>query len=47
MHCVGAQVGFGSRGAQVRLTSYLVLDRVKPLAYLSADRIPKMLSVKG
>jgi hypothetical protein len=35
MHRVRAQVGFGSRGAQVGLIGYLGLGRVKPLAYLS------------
>jgi hypothetical protein len=35
MRWVGAQVGFGSRGAQVGLTGYLGSGRVKPLAYLS------------
>jgi hypothetical protein len=32
---VGAQVGFNSRGAQVRLTDYLGSGQVKPLAYPS------------
>jgi hypothetical protein len=32
MRRVGAQVGFGSRGAQVRLNSYLCSGWVKPLA---------------
>jgi hypothetical protein len=35
MRLVGAQVGFGSQGAQVGLTSYLGLGQVKPLAYSS------------
>jgi hypothetical protein len=35
MHRVGAQVGFGSRGAQVGLTGYLGSGRFKRLAYLS------------
>jgi hypothetical protein len=35
MRRVGAEVGFDSRGAKVRLTGYLGLDRVKPLAYPS------------
>jgi hypothetical protein len=35
MRQVGAPVGFGSWGALVGLTSYLGLDWVKPLAYLS------------
>jgi hypothetical protein len=30
---VGAQVGFGSRGAQVELIGYLGSGQVKPLAY--------------
>jgi hypothetical protein len=32
---VGAQVGFGSWGAQVGLTGHLGSSRVMPLAYLS------------
>jgi hypothetical protein len=41
MHRVGAQVGFGSRGALVGLTGYLGSGWVKPLAYPSLDRIMK------
>jgi hypothetical protein len=32
---VGAEVGFCGRGAMVGLTSYLGLDRIKPLTYPS------------
>jgi hypothetical protein len=35
MRWVGAQVGFGSREAQVGLTGNLGSGRVKPLAYPS------------
>jgi hypothetical protein len=38
---VGLQVGFSSWGAWVGLTAYLGSSRVKPLAYLSRDRITK------
>jgi hypothetical protein len=35
MRRVGAQVGFGSRGARIGLTGYMGSSWVKPLACLS------------
>jgi hypothetical protein len=41
MRRVRAQVEFDSQGTRVGLTGYLGSSRVKPLAYLSCDRILK------
>jgi hypothetical protein len=44
---VGAQVGFGSRGAPVRLTGYLGSGRGKSLSYPSRYRIMKKAIGQG